>query len=205
MTPSSAPEQARPADVLPCGRALEAVTAHAHAGELDSHEQQCPFCLAATASTERLRQASATLTAATAVQIPAISVVPAVMLKVLSELRPGRFLALPSSGRTLFVSETAYCTAVTAQLEDISDVVIRRCTVHEVPAPAAAPGVVAGAAQKTSVVVTMTASIVYGADAGALAQLIRQRVGQASQLLFGLPAAQVDIGFTDLLTGGTRA
>lgn len=125
---------------------------------------------------------------------PSAGLVPAVMHSVWAELRPGTLIALPGSNGRLLVGSTAVATAITGRLDDLADVVVRRCTVETADA---GPGV-AGPVR-----VELTAAIAYGADTGELSEVVRTTVTDAVRQMFGLEVDRVDLLVEDVFVTGT--
>lgn len=129
---------------------------------------------------------------------PSAGLVPAVMHSVWAELRPGPLLALPGSDGRLLVGATAVATAITGRLDDLADLVVRRCTV-ESPDPDQA-----SAERLPALRVELTAAVAYGTDTGELADRVRATVTGTVRELFGLPVDRVDLLIEDVfVTGGT--
>lgn len=124
---------------------------------------------------------------------PSAGLVPAVMHSVWAELRPGQLIVLPGSSGHLLVGSTAVATAITGALDDLADIVVRRCTVE---APEDGPDV-SGALR-----VELTASVAYGADTLELSELVRASVNDTVTELFGLAVDRVDLLVQDVFTAG---
>lgn len=127
---------------------------------------------------------------------PSAGLVPAVMHSVWAELRPGQLIPLPGSDGRLLVGSTAVATAITGRLDDLADLVVRRCVVEspEAEPPAAGP-----------VLVRLTAAVAYGADTQALSDVVRATVTDTVHALFGLEVDRVDLLVEDVfVTGGGR-
>lgn len=130
-------------------------------------------------------------------QEPSAGLVPAVMHSVWAELRPGQLLELPGSEGHLLVGAAAVATAITGRLDDLADLVVRRCTVE--------PADLEHEAGVGAVRVTLTAAVAYGADTGQLAGEVRAAVTAAVRDLFGLPVERVDLVIEDVFVpGGSR-
>lgn len=217
----------QPRELLPCGRDPDTVADDVAAGTLDEHERSCPYCGEIIAGSAALGAAASELARDTDAD-PSPGLVPAVMQTVWSELRPGRRLALPSGAGSTFATETAVISALTAELDLIADLTVRR--IRLAPAARAAaesdPGVVGesvseprgpveeggvaepdpngklGAVDEPAAgvlpAVSLTASARYPADIGALAATARAAVVRCAQELFGLTPLRVDIDITDL-------
>ncbi|WP_420122438.1 hypothetical protein [Nakamurella sp.] len=134
-------------------------------------------------------------------QEPSAGLVPAVMHSVWAELRPGQLLELPGSDGRLLVGAAAVATAITGRLDDLADLVVRRCTVESAdPGPGSGP--VAPGAGAAAVRVTLTAAVAYGADTGELADEVRTTVATAARELFGLTVDRVDLVVEDVFVAG---
>lgn len=211
-----------PRELLPCGRDADTVAEDAAAGRSDEHETQCPYCSSILAGAAAVDAAAAVLAQDTDAD-PSPGLVPAVMQTVWSELRPGRRIALPSGAGSTFVTETAVMSAITGELDLISDLTVRRIRLAAPAAAVSAPDAVPadgptvpggpvpadsapdGSApddtpDDTAILpaVSLTASVRYPADIGALAGAARAAVMRCSQELFGLTPHRVDIDIIDL-------
>lgn len=124
---------------------------------------------------------------------PPAGLVPAVMHSVWAELRPGQLLPLPGSGGRLLVGAAAVATAITGRLDDLADLVVRRCSVES---PDPATGATA------AVRVTLTAAVAYGTDTVELADDVRTTVTATVRDLFGLPVERVDLIIEDVFVAG---
>lgn len=131
---------------------------------------------------------------------PSAGLLPAVMHSVWAELRPGPLLALPGSEGRLLVGSAAVATAITGRLDDLADLVVRRCTVESPDPATASPG--PAAADTGAVRVTLTAAVAYGADTGELADEVRTTVTATVRELFDLPVERVDLVIEDVFVAG---
>lgn len=191
-----------PQELLPCGRDADTVAEHAAAGAPDDHERECPYCGEIITGSAAVNAAATALAQDTDAD-PSPGLVPAVMQTVWSELRPGRRIPLPSGDGTIFATETAVISAITGELDLISDLTVRRIRLAAAgPDPTAdsdAAGSAAAPADSAALPgVTLTASARYPADIAALAAQARAAVVRCSQELFGLTPQRVDIDITDL-------
>lgn len=126
---------------------------------------------------------------------PSAGLVPAVMHSVWAELRPGQLIVLPGSDGRLLVGSTAVATAITGELDDRADVVVRRCTVQARDEGPAGSGV-------GPLRVALTASVAYGTDTRELSELVRTMVFQTVGELFGLDVDRVDLTIEDVFATG---
>jgi hypothetical protein len=124
---------------------------------------------------------------------PSAGLVPAVMHSVWAELRPGQLLTLPGSAGRLLVGSAAVATAITARLDELADVVVRRCTVET-----RAPGPDEAGPEAVPLRVELTAAVAYGTDTHELAGVVRTTVVDTVGELFGLPVDQVDLVVDDV-------
>lgn len=192
-----------PHELLPCGRDADTVARDAAAGTTDEHERSCPYCGEIVAGAAALGAAAAALARDTDAD-PSPGLVPAVMQTVWSELRPGRRLALPSGTGTTFATETAVISALTGELDQISDLTVRRIRLAAAPKTGTAsdrpddPSAVDGSVADLLPAVSLTASARYPADIPALAAAARAAVVRCARELFGLTPLRVDIDITDL-------
>lgn len=124
---------------------------------------------------------------------PSAGLVPAVMHSVWAELRPGQLVALPGADGRLLVASTAVATAITGRLDDLADVVVRRCIVQP---PEKGP------ADGGAVRVELTAAVAYGSDTHELSARVRATVTDTVRELFGLEVDRVDLHVEDVFVTG---
>jgi hypothetical protein len=192
-----------PRELLPCGRDADTVAEHAAAGAPDDHERACPYCGEIITGSAAVDAAATELAQDTDTD-PSPGLVPAVMQTVWSELRPGRRIPLPSGDGTTFATETAVISAITGELDLISDLTVRRIRLAAAAGPDqkgdpdAAGSAAAPDDPAALPAVTLSASARYPADIGALAAQARAAVVHCCQQLFGLTPQRVDIDITDL-------
>lgn len=128
---------------------------------------------------------------------PSAGLVPAVMHSVWAELRPGQLLTMPGSAGRLLVGSAAVATAITAQLDELADVVVRRCSVET-----RAPDPDQAGPESAPLRVELTAAIAYGTDTHELSDMVRTTVVDTVRELFGLPVDQVDLVVEDVFVAG---
>jgi hypothetical protein len=126
---------------------------------------------------------------------PSVGLVPAVMHSVWAELRPGRLIPLPGGGGRLLVGSTAVATAITGRLDDLADVVVRRCTVEPLDQEP-------GRAGSPPLRIELTAAVAYGAATAELSAQVRSLVIRTVDELFGLAVDRVDIDVDDVFATG---
>jgi hypothetical protein len=179
-----------PAAVLPCGRDPLAAPEHARAGQLDGHEQDCPYCQAAIAEDWLISRAAREL-AAEPVEVPP-TLLPAVMRTVWAELRPSPLITLPVPGGGAAVTTLAITGALRHGLDQIPGLTVRSCQA------AAGPAEDGTASIPAPLAIQITGTAAWPSELPVLAEQARQIVTDTLGTQFGLHPASIDINFTDL-------
>jgi hypothetical protein len=178
-------------ELLPCGRDPITVADHARSGHPDDHERACPHCQSATHSAELTQRAARDL-AAQPVHVPP-TLLPKIMRRVWSELRPTGVIPLASDGADgdTNIAIRALVDALRYNLDRLDDLTVHTCRVD-------ATGNAAGNGASPALTVQLAVSATHTPDLPRLAIQCRRQVAETLHQQFGLHAARVDVDFVDL-------
>jgi hypothetical protein len=191
------------AELLACGREAAGVWDDAEAGRLDEHERACPHCQAVAADAAGLAHDAAGL-AAESVE-PPTSLLERVMSVVQAELR-SEYLPLPSREGPARLDRATAAAVLRQAADAMSGVWARSCRItppgQHTPTVAdegqEAPELGPAAGQSSGVVVTMSITVVFGADLPSAAARVQQLVATAGERFLGIPVERVDVTVVDV-------
>lgn len=180
-------EQELGIEPLACGRDAAEAWDRARTGiEPDEHEQACPHCRAAFADAHGLdsvvhRMANEDLE-------PPPSVLERVMKAVVTELRPGDVVTLPSPHGPARIAKPAAAAVLRHVVDRMEGLRARSCKIEQIE----------GAQVQHAAVVTVTVAARFGVDLPSVTPRVRQMILAAGEQAIGVPVERVDIVIVDL-------
>ncbi len=175
--------------LLPCGHDASILWEHVTAGSLDSHEQTCPHCLAASEGFRALLAATGEY--AELDVVPPRDLTMRIMRAVRTERRRDSFLPIAETSLgPICIAAQAAAVVLRFAADQADGAVARSCSIEP---PRTDP---AGSAGRY--VVRLDLALRYGVDGMATIERVRHLVYTAARELAGFDAERVDITVVDL-------
>jgi hypothetical protein len=182
---------------LICGRDPSEVWDHAVAGDLDAHEEGCPYCQKVVTDYRFLEDPVGRYLSQPVEPPPNLA--ERVMSRVKSELRPRSWLVLSSPVGPIRLERRAAASVLRHLLDQISGLRARSCRILPVEAPEGAGGEVAGGPTgRIPVTVSLSVAVAVGMDIPSTADSVRELVVEGAARLLGLEVGRVDVEVVDL-------
>ena len=192
-------------DPLPCGRDPLELVDQFRRGRSDPHSRSCAYCRAAIA-TDIQTAAFTQYLKDLPVRAPD-TLLPSVMKRVWTELRPGRTIPIESEQGPAFATEQAITTLLIDALDQLPDIIVHTCRLRLMdPADAESHETDIGARREVqsagepdqSMQIQIQAAAAFSVDLHELGGVTRSAVAAALMSQFGLRADAIDIDFVDV-------